>query len=30
MEEGIEWETVEVEYNESLINAFHQVKPLQH
>ena len=29
MEEGIEWDTVEVEFNESLINAFHQVKPLK-
>lgn len=25
LEEGIEWDTVEVEFNESLINCLHQV-----
>lgn len=28
LEEGIEWDEVEVEFNESLINCFHRVCPL--
>lgn len=28
LEEGVKWDSVEVEFNESLINCFHQVLAL--